>query len=68
MRFSGRGAERAAAEAPEPKAAQPGEPVLKPEAGRLLAGLLHGLQTDLRPPVRPLRRSSLQLSAQAQCS
>ena len=25
---------------------------LKPEAGRLLAGLLHGLQEYLRPPVR----------------
>lgn len=53
VRFSGSDAEQAAAPPPEPRTdAAAGEPVLKPEAGRLLAGLLHGLQEFLRPPAR----------------
>lgn len=48
VRFSGPGAGLEPAAAPQPEG---NEPVLKPEAGRLLAGLLHGLQADLRAPV-----------------
>jgi len=50
VRFTGPG-EAPPAEEPRPDAHE-GAPALKPEAARLLAGILHGLQADLRAPVR----------------